>query len=224
VTSCDGVAFTVLEKVCGERNSKLADVKPMISDVNSSIDGVSFKLKTPTGAYRLSSRLRGLFQAENIACAVVAAEAFGVSKDKIVSGVSKTFWPGRLDVMQEHPMVIIDCAHNPDGLEKTLGFVRKLDYEKLFVVCGFSADKDFPKMVGMLSFADVLIAVKSKNERALETRKIIEKSKNQCKIAFESVLEGVENALEVSCERDLILVVGSIFVAGEAISKWRKRF
>lgn len=88
--------------------------------------------------------LLGEHQVINAATALAGLELAGVSltEDSIRNGLQKTFWPGRLEILQKNPLVVIDAAHNPAGIK----YLRKTLEEifpptKLVMVLGILDDK-----------------------------------------------------------------------------------
>jgi dihydrofolate synthase / folylpolyglutamate synthase len=222
VTGAEGGALRVLAEECRLRRAAIlrAGQEFRVEDAVSGISGTSFTLRTRTQSYSLQSGLRGLFQSQNLACAAVAAERMGVPKKLIVSGILRARWPGRLDVMQERPLVIVDCAHNPAGLKQARSFIAKTPYGRLIVVAGFSADKDWRQMAQMLSDADLLIATQYGGKRALKAKEILSCVKGE---HARDAAAAVKKALKAAGEGDLVFIAGSIYLAGEAMRRWRKR-
>lgn len=222
VSAAEGQGLQVVAEACKKRGAKLVRFGDEVraKDVLSGIDGTSFTLETKKKEYALQSGMRGAFQAKNIACAIVVAEALGAEADHIASGVSKAYWPGRLDLVQPAPRVILDCAHNPSGMRNTMDYVSHLEQERLHVVAGFMADKDYKGMVAHLSGADSFTATRADNERALEPEKILELVEGN---PVHDVDEAVDSAMDSAGPSDLVLVSGSILLAGQAIRRWRKR-
>jgi dihydrofolate synthase / folylpolyglutamate synthase len=215
----DGPLKTLYDE-CKAKGARIIRVGYDISPAyaSTSMDGTSFRLKTKKSAYELKSRMRGRYQADNMTCAVLAAEEMGASEKAIVSGVSAAYWPGRLDLMQEKPKVLVDCAHNPAGMAACMEFVGSLPRGRLIVVAGFSKDKDYKAMIGMLSSADMFIAAEYANPRSLKTEEILKHVRGE---AADTVESAVKMALSSAKEDDLILVTGSIYVVGEAIRHWK---
>src|SRR3989338_2276093 len=104
----------------------------------------------------LSLALRGRYQRGNAAIALGALEvarvAFPVSEAAIREGLETVFWPGRLEVISNHPTVILDGAHNGEGVRALVSDIRHFQGEKkvrlLFASMG---DKDWPFMLKELS-------------------------------------------------------------------------
>lgn len=222
VTAAKGAALKVLEGECRRKNARIIRVgrEAKLSHVTASLENTSFTVETPQRKYTLKSGLLGIHQPENIACAVLAAEELGASKKAIEKGVEKAVWPGRLQIVQKRPRVILDCGHNPAGVKTAVDFIRGVDYERLIVVAGFSKDKDYKKMISLLSSADLFIGTEYKSERSLKTKWILEHVGG---IAEPDVKTAVRLALKNAGQRDLILVTGSIYVVGEAFGLWEKK-
>lgn len=222
VTAAEGGALKVLQEECLRKRASIVRVGPdaQISDAATSVEGTSFTLRTRSQTYQIHSPLPGLFQAQNLSCAAVAAERMGVPKKHILSGIAKARWPGRLDIVRRDPLVVLDCAHNPAGLKMARSFIAKTPYERLIVVAGFSKDKDWQQMVGMLSDADAFIATQYKGKRSLKSKEMLAFVKGE---ASKDVRSAIRAALRKAGEKDLIFVTGSIFLVGEAMRLWRKR-
>jgi len=221
VTAAEGGALRVLEEDCKNKKARIlrAQKEFMVSDVSSTMGGISFTLKTQKQAYNLRCSLRGEYQAQNLACAAVAAEALGVSERDITEGIRKTIWPGRLDIVQTKPTVILDCAHNPHGIESSFKFIREhKSGGRLFVIAGFSNDKDWHSMVQTLSEADLFVATRYQAERSADPEELLEGGWGE---KTESVDEAIDLVLSQAKADDLILVTGSIYVVGEAMRRYR---
>ncbi|MGE5554499.1 MAG: bifunctional folylpolyglutamate synthase/dihydrofolate synthase [Betaproteobacteria bacterium] len=131
----------------------------------------------PDGAplCRLHAALLGRHQAANAAVAVTAAqvlgrEGFAVREEAIRRGLQAVRWPGRLEVLRRRPLVVVDGAHNPDGLRRLSDAWRELATgRKPVVVCGFLRDKAVEEMVGILAgLAEEVIATRPASDRAAE--------------------------------------------------------
>src|SRR5207245_7786992 len=102
--------------------------------------GIQATVTTPADTYRdLRVPLLGLHQAENAALAVAAIDAlrsrgWDISDGALRDGLARTRWPGRLEVLDRHPIVLVDGAHNPAGLQRSLATVRQLAEDPALVI------------------------------------------------------------------------------------------
>ncbi|MBU0762985.1 MAG: bifunctional folylpolyglutamate synthase/dihydrofolate synthase [Candidatus Altiarchaeota archaeon] len=217
VTSAKEPGLSVLHRESIKKKSEIMRLGKefRISNVVPTLLETSFTVETAADTYILKSPLIGDFQAENIACAVVAAEKIGIAKDKIVEGVSRTVWQGRMQTVSEKPHIIVDCAHNPEGFKRTLDFIRhRGKYRKLILVVGFSKDKDYSSMLSHISLSDTIIATRYQGERSLSPDKILEHVNG---LAYHDLQSALTYATSTASDKDIILVNGSIYLAGEAL-------
>ncbi|WP_298713424.1 Mur ligase family protein [Micrococcus sp. 2A] len=101
--------------------------------------------------------LLGEHQAQNLALAVAALEAFlggGVrplDEELLREGLAQVTSPGRLEVLRTAPTVIVDAAHNPDGVRATVRAVQEsFGFTRLVLVVGVLQEKDAPAMLEAL--------------------------------------------------------------------------
>ena len=120
------------------------------------------------GAYRdLSMRMLGVHQYENAVAALLGAEAFfgrhtewicGGTKEReegirrvVRQGIAKTVWKGRMEILSEKPFLLVDGAHNSNGVEALKeSLISLFPGEKFHFIMGVMADKDYEKMIGKL--------------------------------------------------------------------------
>jgi dihydrofolate synthase/folylpolyglutamate synthase len=168
--------------------------------------------------------LVGRHQLENAAS---AACALGVMKDRFAglchdavrAGFKKTHWQGRLEVVSTGPLLVLDGAHNPASAERLAESVRLYfggRYERLILVVGVLADKDFGAMLGSLTpLAHKVILTQAAYERAVPAGELRALAGGGALVAG-SVDEAVGMALKEASPKDMVLVTGSLYVVGEA--------
>lgn len=145
---------SLFKEKCSETNSKLILVKrDNIKNVKFLDNFMEFDYKD----YHLVSRLIGFHQTENIAIAIEAIELlnsldeFSISKETIISGIKETFWPGRFQIVNKKPLIIIDGAHNIDGITRlcqTLSVIKK--DKRITIIFAVSKDKEKEAMIKKL--------------------------------------------------------------------------
>ena len=177
----------------------------------------------------LSIPLLGDHQLVNAATAyaalMVAREnGIEVSVPGIKEGFRSVQWPGRFEILQQDPAMIIDSAHNQDSAQK-LHIVLQ-DYfpgQKVVLVFGASEDKDISGMLGELKPAvHQIVATKSSHPRAADPEDLaaLAEKLNIKAVASSSVEDAMTEAERLADGSRIILVTGSIFVAAAARSVW----
>jgi dihydrofolate synthase/folylpolyglutamate synthase len=172
----------------------------------------------------------GRYQAGNAALALAAAEIAGtvglpVPQDALTSGISAAHWPGRMELIDGSPPILLDGAHNPAGVAALAGALADYRYQRLFLVTGIMADKDAAEMFALLANrVHRAYAVTPAVERALDDT-VLTGLLTRLGITAETcgnVANGIESAQRDAVAGDLILVCGSLFTVGEA-KAWLKK-
>ena len=213
----------IFEQECKNTNSIMHNVDlNTLSLKQYSLDGQVFDYKN----YKdLNIRLLGDHQLCNAAvaidtCEILAGKGFNIYSDNIKDGISKTLWPGRLEIINKKPLVFIDGAHNFEGGQALNCALDKYfsNKNKIFIV-GFLRDKDYRQIMELLApNAKLIITVTPNNERALSSGELADELKQ---ISAANVLDGVtvENslklALESSDDESVICGFGSLYMIGE---------
>jgi len=174
------------------------------------------------------SDLKGRYQQYNIKTAIHAIQeikkkGFIVSESNVVKGlknvVKNTGLLGRWQVIQLHPKVIADTAHNKEGLTYTMSQLQDEDYEKLHVVLGVVNDKNLDIIIDLFPKAAKYYFCKPNVQRGLDENILKDYfiAKNYKGDAFNSVTEAFKTAKRNASKKDLIYVGGSTFVVAEII-------
>ena len=180
-----------------------------------------FEVTTRAGTHRFSIPLLGRHEVENAALSVAALEVLGVDYEAIFRGLDNVRWPGRLEILQQEPLVLVDGAHNADSARRLREAIQEyIRYDDMILVIGASSDKDIRGMLLELTpLANKIIATKSTHPRALPINTLLNEIERLDRKAsyFASVSNAVEQALRSAWPHDLICVTGSLFVVAEAI-------
>ncbi len=186
-----------------------------------------FVLVTDTGPLEVQCTLAGRHQADNAATAyaalrTLADEGFIVSSSQFQTALAGLRWPARFQVAGARPWLVVDCAHNPASARALISALRRhLQYERLTLVVGISADKDIKQILSILCpAADRVIVTQSDNPRAMATEHLATAVRQQFAGPISvapAVTEAVELAGEVTTGREAICITGSFFVVGEAM-------
>jgi dihydrofolate synthase / folylpolyglutamate synthase len=227
----DKEILSLFQEICYNKKVNLVNVlQHQIVLKNDNLDGQTFSVKTNNEYYLIYLQLLGNHQIKNALTSICVMEilqkkGLNISKKAIIEGLKETKWPGRLELIQRKPNVLLDCAHNPNGMKQLVHFLKTIKYEKLIVVLGISEGKDYQKMIQIISpITDLFILTQAKY-RGLNPN-LLHKSfdeQNELKkkiIIVSNVLEATKNALKHSDDNDLVLLTGSIFMVGEARTIW----
>jgi len=161
------------------------------------------------------------YQAENIACAVAAAEAalgHPVSGPMLGPVLAATPLPGRFEVLREDPLLIIDAAHNPSAAAKLAEALRGHYGQKVpaDLLIGILADKDAIGILdALLPLFDHIAVTQSASARALPAEELAEcvKSRSSVKVAcYGSVGQALA---ELTTANTPVIATGSATIAGE---------
>jgi dihydrofolate synthase/folylpolyglutamate synthase len=153
------------------------------------------------------------------ACRVLR-EYFGISDANIVNGIAKTTLPARVEIINDKPLVILDGGHNEDGAKAFFDAVSRVlkTKSKVIVIAGMMGDKAVEKSLEPLMKAtDVFYAVTPENPRAMSAQElsvIAQKHVRQV-YAIDKINDAVKSAYEKVTENDALLIVGSLYLAGE---------
>ncbi|ACL75801.1 bifunctional folylpolyglutamate synthase/dihydrofolate synthase [Ruminiclostridium cellulolyticum] len=215
-------AEEVIERVSKEKNAQIHKVDfSTIYDKGFSLSEQIFDYKD----YRnIKIGLLGDHQMRNAAvaidtCELLCNKGFALTHRNILDGLEKTRWPGRLEIINKNPLVLIDGAHNLEGgqaLNTALDkyFTQK---KKIFVV-GFLRDKDYIGIMDMLgNKADTIITVTPNNERAVPSAELAEilKSYSNHVVDGMSIENGLQTAVGLADSESVICAFGSLYMIGE---------
>ncbi len=179
-------------------------------------------------SYELSIPLLGQHQLENAATAVTTLEVLSgkglnIAKDSITKGLAQVSWPGRLQILSRHPLVVADGAHNPDGAKNLKQSLKQyFDFDRAILIIGASADKNIAGIISeLVSLFDKVIVTRSIHPRAMATAPIVAELNKYGVDTQETddISTALPLALTLAGDTDLICVAGSLFVVAGAIEQ-----
>ena len=173
---------------------------------------------------RLKIPLMGEHQIYNAVTAVETAlllknRGYAITDNYIECGVNGTHFTGRLEVIRQNPLCIIDAAHNPDGvlaLAKTIDALFK--GKKIIAIMGMFADKDYKYCIPEIAKrSSAFIAITPPSSRALAAETAKEIAKDFCENTFaaKSLGEAADMAMSLAGGDGVILSCGSLSFIGE---------
>lgn len=219
-------AMEVLRDVSAEMNaefylSPLENVE--IKSISSSGAVFDFKYKNH-GIENIKINMLGEYQVYNAALALTTLfvlrekKLIEISDKEILKGFKNTKWAGRLEVLSENPIFLIDGAHNVQGISQLKKALKFFDYKKLILGMAILKDKDTSKMVELLApIADIVVATEVRMPRKLDADDLAEKIKKYNENVFveRDIKKAIEKTIELADKEDMIVFGGSLYLIGE---------
>lgn len=159
--------------------------------------------------------------------AVVAIEALNVldhkgmriPHDALKKGLLMAKWPGRFEILSHDPMVVIDGAHNFQGVQILSGNLKKyFGDRKVIFIMGVLKDKSYIEMVEeILPLAKSFVTITVDSERALSGEDLSDLIEDEgCEAIYcESVPLAIEKALAIRTDEEIICAFGSLYYIQE---------
>lgn len=224
ITPNASIALKTIAGECKAQHARLVRV-PSPTGVSCTASGTRFNF----GGRPWAANLLGFHQAVNASVAIAFAREIGIPDGIIAVGLRKADWPGRMQVYSRNPLVVIDGAHNPGGINALSVSFAKIFGAKPVLVVGIMKDKDWRKMTRSLAVKlkpRVAIATAPNNERSLDARVLAERFSELGvnSVAVESVANAVSVARKLAAEEGApVLVTGSLYTIGELLASKEKK-
>jgi dihydrofolate synthase/folylpolyglutamate synthase len=190
--------------------------------LNISPEGMIFNFYGREKIKNLKTLLLGIHQVENLSIAIETSlilkeKGYKIEEKNIKRAIENVKWPCRFQILKKNPYIIVDGAHNVDGVKNLMKNLKKIFPDKKFsFLVGILKDKDYKNMVKILQkYTENIIFTKPNSERAIEPeilKEIVNNKKNvriieEPKKAYEFIKKTEENWL----------IFGSLYLAGEIL-------
>ena len=189
----------------------------LVTDIVDNHDGnrITYELDLP-----------GYYQLKNLVTVAEAVQqlrsaGYDLPGEKVIKALKQvkklTGLHGRWETIRQHPSVILDVAHNEDGMKQLVKQLELADYHSLHIIIGMVKDKEIDAVLALLPKEAQFYFTRAQIPRALPENILKEKA-----AAFglegndyPDVNTALHSALEKASKNDLILICGSVFVVGE---------
>ena len=226
VANQDESIINVIKSKAEIKNSKVVVAN---EPYNIKIDGyiTSFDYVTANDT-KLSIKISmmGAYQLINACTAIETLEVlrnkgYNISDENIIEGMKNAKWPGRMEIINESPLIVIDGAHNPGAAVKLKESIEMyFTNKRIAFIMGVLADKDYSKEIKIVAgLAKKIFTITPDNKRALNGKAlalaVADSNKN---VIFEPTLEeAVKEAEKLyrNNEIDMILAFGSLSYLGD---------
>ncbi|AGB30543.1 dihydropteroate synthase [Natrinema pellirubrum DSM 15624] len=236
VTGTTGDALAAVREVAGDvvtvGPSPAGESDPTAPDVRVAYDGrtnhteAAVSIDADDWDLETEIPLLGEHQAVNAGIAAALARQIGdVSETDLARGLRSAHWPGRFEVMDTEPLVVLDGAHNPGACEGLATTLETYDYDDLHLVFGAMHDKDHREMAAALPTPASIVTTEPTLDRAEEPAVLAEAFADAGvgRVRTEAaVQDALATALADADGDDCVLVTGSLFAVAEARSRWTR--
>jgi dihydrofolate synthase/folylpolyglutamate synthase len=225
--------FSASKKIRDIFEKKTIDEKGTLKIVDSqavkitetSINGEQFTY----GSYgNFSLQMIGEHQVKNACLAIEAAiilqeKGWPITLENIKNGLKQSKWPGRMEKINHSPLIIIDGAHNEQGVDALSHNLEKLfPDKKLTFIVGMMKDKAYERMIGKIEEkAKKMYFVSPDPWRGFDAKEVSESMKNK---EYEvDTLESVDETIDLLKdipESETVIVFGSLYLIGDIRKNW----
>ena len=225
LSGATGSAARVVERVARQVGAPLLLCGEDLRAVSVGVRGFDGQRVTYFGMDRdlpdIPLRLSGRHQVRNAALALGAVEilrrrGFDLSASAVRDGLRSVAWPGRMEIVQGTPTVVLDGAHNRAGAQALADALRELGIYRAAFVIGIFADKDIPGMLRSLApLMKSVVAVAAGGPRAAPPEMVADACRrfsgpSVTISAAGSIEEGIAIGLEQAVYTDALVVTGSL--------------
>ncbi len=220
----------VFNNVAGKRNAVLSIASGERQAISWNwkkhelIVEVAHRHKTDHQLYHLD--LPGIYQTKNLitvleTCSHLQQNGWPIDEPDIRIGLQHTKkltgLHGRWEVIHQHPLIVLDVAHNEGGIKMLMEQVEVTDHDRLHVVLGVVKDKEMEAILTLFPRLADYYFTQADIPRALDARILKEKATNAGLRGelYPDVNQAIRAALTKASKQDMILVCGSVFLVGE---------
>lgn len=223
-------ALQVIKNTASKKESELVTLNSLNNydilkkGLNYQTVNLEFKSKTLKNV-RLN--ILGSHQVKNAALALKSLEylpqKYKIKEEDIYKGLSKCSWPGRLEVINRKPDIILDGAHNEDGMRRFIDFLKEnISIEKKIIfILSILKEKNYKGMLDLINNIKnetEIIITKNNNERSLpptQIKKYVDELKIKNAI-YPDIYNSVKTAKDMLKAQDVLCVTGSLYTVSEA--------
>ncbi len=215
----NGVAEKVIQAKCEQTGSNLIipDLKKLVIEDDKFFRRFTYKNMI------FNKKLLGKFQIYNAMCAIEVAinlreYGYKITDMAIENGVNETFFPARIEVLEEEPLTILDGAHNYDGSMALASVIKTLAKDRINILIGTLRTKDHEEMMKvLLPLATNTLIVRPNNKKAEKLEKLKETAQKYCPnvYEFDDYKGAVAFGQELTKKNDVFIICGSLYLASD---------
>jgi dihydrofolate synthase / folylpolyglutamate synthase len=217
----------VFKKIASQKHSPLFFAEENFSVKNYKLSNAAIEISVADKNATVTNYeldLPGIYQTKNILTVLQAIELLKEWKLstgqvqqalKNIKGLTGLY--GRWEIIHEQPTVVLEVAHNKDGMEQMLAHLQNISFNQLHIIIGMVKDKDVEQVLELLPSSANYYFTQAHIPRALNAQMLQTKASDYglSGICFDDVNAALQQALTSCTKNDLIIVCGSIFLVAE---------
>lgn len=186
-------------------------------DFTVRVEGNVYRYKGPEEEFSFESGLSGIVQRSNLGCALMACALSGIDISRHHAGLAQLFWPGRLEsVVYSNKNVLIDCAHNLQGISALLTELKYRALKEVVFMFGILQRPDLETIVELLADTPhhfvLLTPPSARSVAAIELRRLFLQHGKEA-VEFDShYVEALKYVQSHPCRQ--VVLAGSMYLVG----------
>ena len=225
-----------IHSIASEKAGIIKNNTPIIigrkqTEIEYIFKNISDKKKAPlifAEKTKFTSDLKGDYQKENINTTIEAIKqlqkkGWNITRQNIITGLNNVkknlYFKGRWEILQSDPLIIVETAHNFEGLKNAINQFKTIKFKNLHFILGMSKDKRHKEIFKILPKNATYYFSQARTERSMQKEKLYELGNNYNLNGniYSSVNEALIEAKKRANKDDLIFIGGSIFVISEVL-------
>lgn len=230
-------ALDVIRETAKKKNAPVLayDKDFVVKNVRVNCDGTHFDYcSSDLNIKDLRTNLLGSHQAMNAALAITAFKTYMKTISKsyvphlISSALDKVYWPGRLQVINQNPLILIDGAHNEKGVKNLVANLKQIyPHKRIRFVMAILRDKNLKEIIkSICSVSSKVYISKNQSARAAEIedqQRYVQQCGTEHEIIHDVVL-ATKKAVNDASISDVIVISGSLYTISEVLKEYKTLF
>jgi dihydrofolate synthase / folylpolyglutamate synthase len=218
-----GIIKPAVPVVIGEATAETLPVFENIAQKNNTVLHLAERIPSalPANFPLLGKYQEKNFQTVSTAISLLNRQGFQIDERAIQLGVTNlslnTGFRGRLQIISQLPLTLLDVSHNYDGIKATLESLSSFSTGKIHLLYGTSSDKDLSSIFTLFPKNYLYYFTEFTNERSAKLKQLRENSQaqqlNSC--FFKRASEALQRAQKSASKEDTILITGSFFLLND---------
>lgn len=218
--------YNVINDICKENNSKVYYLGRRQIDVSyNEFDKTVFTIDTDYYHYNdITLHMIGEYQLYNCSTVLLAVEALrdlkvAISHEAVLQGLAQCYWPGRMELVSTKPYMIVDGAHNIDGIQLLVQFIKNhLANKNITLLIGVLKDKEYKVMMDqILPFVNNVVITEPISHRALSVEQLYDIIAPYGLPTYKEkdIQKALNTAKALTKKDEVIICAGSLYLIGE---------